>query len=79
MYIPSLRLSRGTTAASGTALPHYGGFVITLRHTALGVNFRRRELYLTTLTTDIDVSDGIRTRNPSWRAAADPRLRPRGK
>jgi hypothetical protein len=28
--------------------------------------------------TDIHASGGIRTRNPSKRAAADPRLRPRG-
>ena len=32
----------------------------------------------TTLTTDIDVRGGIRTRIPSKRAAAEPRLRPRG-
>jgi hypothetical protein len=32
----------------------------------------------TTLTTDIHSPVGIRTRNPSKRAAADPRLRPRG-
>jgi hypothetical protein len=31
-----------------------------------------------TQVTDIHVSDGIGTRNPSKRAAADPRLRPRG-
>jgi len=29
------------------------------------------------LTTDIHATAGIRTRNPSRRAAADPRLRPR--
>ena len=32
----------------------------------------------TTLTTDIHAPGGIRTHNPSRRAAADPRLRPRG-
>jgi len=32
----------------------------------------------TTLTTDIHAPGGIRTRNPSKRAAADPRLRARG-
>jgi hypothetical protein len=40
-----------------------------------------RDLYLTTQhsqETDIHVSDRIRTRNPSRRAAAHPRLRPRG-
>jgi hypothetical protein len=43
---------------------------------------RRRDLYLTThktqKDTDIHVPGGIRTRNPSKRAAADPRLTPRG-
>ena len=43
---------------------------------------RRRHLYLTTHNTHkrqhIYASGGIRTRNPSKRAAADPRLRPRG-
>ena len=32
----------------------------------------------TSLTTDIHASSAIRTRNPRKRAAADPRLRPRG-
>ena len=32
----------------------------------------------TTLTTEINAPDGIRTFNPNKRAAADPRLRPRG-
>ena len=32
----------------------------------------------TTLTTDIHAAGGIRTRNPSQRSTADPRLRPRG-
>jgi hypothetical protein len=32
----------------------------------------------TTFTTDIHVPGGIRTYNPSSRAASDPRLRPRG-
>jgi hypothetical protein len=36
---------------------------------------RRRELSLTTFTTDIRDPGGIRTRNPSRRAAADRRLR----
>jgi hypothetical protein len=41
---------------------------------------RRRDLYLTNTQhlqlTNIHAPDGIRTRNPSRRAAADPRLRP---
>jgi hypothetical protein len=37
------------------------------------------EFYLKTLTRNrLHFSGGIRTRNPSKRAAADPRLRPRG-
>jgi hypothetical protein len=43
---------------------------------------RRRDLYLTNTQhsqqTNIHVPGGIRTRNPSKRAAADPRLRPLG-
>jgi hypothetical protein len=39
---------------------------------------RHRDLYLITQETDIHTPGGIRTRNPSKRAAADPRLRPRG-
>jgi len=37
-----------------------------------------RNAYNTLLTTDIHVLGGIRNRNTSKRAAADPRLRPRG-
>jgi len=39
---------------------------------------RRRDLYLTTLNTDIHAPGGIRAHNSSKRAAVDPRLRPRG-
>jgi hypothetical protein len=42
---------------------------------------RRRDLYLTTQLsqeTDIPAPNGIRNRNLSKRAAADPRLTPRG-
>ena len=39
---------------------------------------RRRDLYLTTLTTDIHAPGGIRTHNLTRRAAADLRLRRRG-
>jgi hypothetical protein len=41
----------------------------------------RRDLYLTTQTlykTNIHAPGGIRIHDPSKRAAADPRLRPRG-
>jgi hypothetical protein len=46
-----------------------------------GRSARRRDLYLTTHNihkTDIHSPSEIRTRNTSKRAAADPRLRPRG-
>ena len=50
----------------------------TLRRTTLDEwSGRRRELYLTTHNTrkrDIHASGGIRIRNPSKQAAADPRL-----
>jgi hypothetical protein len=60
----------------------------TQAHTTLGRtplderSARRKYLYLTTQTLyktkKIHAPGGIRTRNPSKRAAADPRLRPRG-
>jgi len=68
-------------------IPSHGlslrGFAITLRHTALGRTplgdwlSRRRDNTQHLLETDIHAVGGIRTRNPSKRAAADP-LRPRG-
>jgi hypothetical protein len=61
---------------------------ITLRHATLGRtpldegSVRRRDLYLTTHNTHKRQASvpigGIRTRNPSKRAAADPRRRPHG-
>ena len=64
------------------------GFTITLRHTTLGRtpldegSARRRDLYVTTHNTydkeTYMLTGWFRTRNPSKRAAADPRLRPRG-
>jgi len=39
---------------------------------------RFRDLYLTTLITNVHAPGGIRTHNPSRQAAADLRLRPRG-
>jgi hypothetical protein len=77
----------GSTALVCVGLPHCRGFMITLRHTTLG----RTPLDLwsarrptsawqhTTLTINRHpCSRGIRSRNLSSRAAADPRLRPRG-
>jgi hypothetical protein len=62
--------------------------VITLRHTTLGRttldewSARRRDLYLTTHNNHkrqtSTLLGGIRTRNPSKRAKADPRVRPSG-
>jgi hypothetical protein len=71
---------------SGPGLPHCRGSTIMLRHTTLGrtpldeLSARRRDLYLTTHNTHKkhSCSGGIRTRNPSKRAAAGPCLRPRG-
>jgi hypothetical protein len=68
---------------SGSGLPHYRDFTITLKCNTLGRSplaersARRRDLYLITHNLherqDIQASGGIRTRNP-----ANPRLRPRG-
>jgi len=63
-----------------------GASTITLRHITFGItrldewSARRRDLYLSTRSTqtDIHVPGGIRTCNPSKRAAADPRLKQRG-
>jgi len=69
---------------SGQVPPHYRGFMITLRHTALGRtpldewSAWRRDLYLTTHNThrrlDTHADGGIRTRDSSKRAATDPTL-----
>ena len=67
-------------------VPHFRGFTITLRHTTLCKtsldewSTRRRDLYLTTHNTHVRhrSPDGIRTRNPSKRAVADPHFRPHG-
>ena len=76
-----------SNSPSGPRPPHWQGFMITRRHTTfhrtpLGEwSARRRDLYLTTRNihkTDIYAPGGIRTHNPSKRAAAKPRLRPRG-
>jgi hypothetical protein len=81
-------LSHGTTAPSGPEPSHYrgrrdhtqahhnwwvsSGRVISPTHRRLPHNKQCSE------ETDIHDRSGIRTRNPSKRTAADPRLRPRG-
>jgi hypothetical protein len=71
---------------NGSRPPHRS-FQITLRHTTLGRTLSnewpttRRSLHHHTLhiqETNIYAFDGIWTRNPSKRTAADPRLGPRG-
>ena len=65
---------------------HYRGFAFTLRHTTLVKKYSGRAISpsqrlrpdSTTITTDIHSPGGIRTRNPSKRATADPRLTLRG-
>jgi len=77
-----------TTVTSGTEPPHYRGFTITLRHTSLGSIFWTSDgsvavtstwQHHTTLTRGIHASGSIRTRISSQRAAADPRLKQRGR
>jgi len=77
----------GAIAPSGPMPPHCRGFIITLRHITLGRtslddwSARRRDLYLTTHNTyKSQTSMPRRDSNPQFskRAAADPRLRPRG-
>jgi len=76
-----------STAPSGPGPPHYRGFTTTLRHTTPGRtsldewSAPHRPLPDNTQhsnETDTHAPGGIRTRNPSKRAAADPRLRPCG-
>jgi len=82
----SLLLFYGATAPGGPGPPHSRGFTITLTHPTLGRtpldrwSARRRDLYLTKHNTHEKYwrAGGIRTRNPGKRAAAEPRLRPRG-
>jgi hypothetical protein len=76
------------TSCRGPEPPHYWGFAITLRHTTHTVEVLWTSDQLdaemstwqhTTLTRDKHPwLGGIRTRNPSKRAAADPRFKPRG-
>jgi len=73
-----------STAPGGPGPPHCQGFRITLRHTTLGWtplderSARSRDLYVAkkkqrSQEKDIHAPGGIRTRNLSTRAAADPR------
>jgi hypothetical protein len=87
MNLHCLFIFNGSKAPWGPKPPHYRDFTITLRHITLGRtpldewSARRTDLYLTKHNThkrDIHVTGGIRTHDPSKRAAADPRLRPRG-
>jgi hypothetical protein len=76
------------TTPRGLGPPHYWGFTITLRHTAVGGTpldewlACRRDLYLTTHNTHNRQTSmppsGILPHNPSKRAAADLSLIPRG-
>jgi hypothetical protein len=70
------------TSPSEPRLAHYRGFMIILRHTTFARtpldewSTSHRYLYLTTHNTQPQIyihdTGGIRTRNPSKRAAADP-------
>ena len=71
-----------STVPSGPGSHHYRGFPITLGTAPLDEwSARRRDLYLTTHKIHNRQTPmppgGIRTRNPSKRAAVDPHLRPR--
>jgi hypothetical protein len=80
----------GSTAPWGPRPPHFSRLHdhTFYRHTTLGRTpldegpARHRDLYLTTHNThkrpNIHALGGIRTHNPSKRAAVHPRLRPRG-
>jgi hypothetical protein len=69
---------------NGPGHPHYRSFTITLRRTTLGgtplheLPALRTDLHVTTHNTYKRHTSGIRTRSPSKRSDADPRLGPRG-
>jgi hypothetical protein len=75
----------GVRAPSGPGPPHYPGLTITLRHAILArllwtsdqPEAKTSTWQKTTRVTNIHAAGGIRARNPSKRAGADPRLRPR--
>jgi len=67
--------------------PQHLGFAVTIAHTTdgriplNGASVRRRDLYLTAHNIhnrQTSATGGIRTHNPSKRAATNPRLRPHG-
>jgi len=73
----------GALAPVGSGPYHYRGFTITLRYTTIGrtldewsAQTPRHNIQQST-QTDIQAPGGIRTRNRSKRAAADPPFRPR--
>ena len=79
-----LSLLHDSTATSVPGLPYFRGCTITLRHTnsveLLWASDQHRPLPDNTQhsqETDMNVPDGIRSRNPSKRAAVDRHLRPR--
>jgi hypothetical protein len=77
----------GAIAPSEPRALHYRGFTITLRHITLGRDSSGRVISPPQISvpdntqhsqeTDIHEPSGIRTRNPSKRAAANQRFRPR--
>jgi len=87
VYFILFFFSHGATAPNESGLRHFRGFTITFRHTTLGRtpldewSARRRPVTDNTQhsqETDIHAPGGIRTHIAPKRAAADPRLRPRG-
>ena len=62
------------TSRSNLGTPHSVGLLWTSDQPAAEASTSQHA----TITTDIHAPGGIRTHNPSKRAAADPRLRPRG-
>ena len=83
---PDVSPPHGARTISEPRHPHYRSFTITLRHTTPGrapggvTNSTYGPLTNNTQhshETDINASDGIRTRNPSKRADAGLRLRQR--
>jgi len=69
---------QGATAPSVPGLHQYRAFTNTLRHTTLGRMSDRPDNTQHSQETDIHAPGGIRTLNPSKRAAADTRTRSRG-
>ena len=64
----------GATFPNRSRAPNYRGFKITFRHTTLGISSKHRHL---PESTQRSKETGSQIHNPSKRADADPRLRPR--